>query len=97
MLASLGIMQAMMGTERSVDISSEQIRGYRADFGGFFVPEVRVGQQVQAGRLLGYIEAPIGGARLGEIRSRRSGVVMTLRANPMVHAQELLIRIAEVE
>ena len=27
----------------------------------------------------------------------RKGVVMTLRANPMIHAQELLVRIAETE
>ncbi|MBM75454.1 MAG: hypothetical protein CMK59_08625 [Proteobacteria bacterium] len=97
MLAAQGIMQALMGTEQSVDISSENISSYRADVGGFFVPEVRVGQKVQSGHLLGYIGAPIGGDRLDEIRAQRKGVVMTLRANPMVHAQELLIRIAETD
>ena len=51
---------------------------------------------MKPGHLLGWLQLPIGGERVGEIRARRAGVVMTVRAWPMVHAQELLVRVAEV-
>ena len=69
----------------------------RAACGGFFVPEVRVGERVQPQRLLGYLQSPIGGERIYDVRSSEAGIVMTLRANPLVHAQELLVRIAKKE
>ena len=86
----------MMNTQTLADVNYAQISVSRAACGGF-VPEVRVGERVQPSRLLGYIQSPIGGDRLDEIRADRKGVVMTLRANPMIHAQELLVRIAETE
>jgi predicted deacylase len=48
------------------------------------------------GQLLGYLQSPIGGERLAEARSERAGVVMTVRAWPMVHAEEMLVRVAGV-
>ena len=56
--------------------------------------EVRVGDRVEPGHLLGYIQSPVGGERLDEVRSSVTGVVMTIRAYPMIHSQELLVRVA---
>jgi len=36
----------------------------------------------------------LGGERLDEVRAACTGVVMTIRAYPMIHAQELLVRVA---
>ena len=82
-------------TQVLAEVTRNQIETHRAACGGFFVPEVRVGEQVQPQRLLGYLQSPIGGDRIYDIRTQESGIVMTLRANPLVHAQELLVRIAK--
>jgi uncharacterized protein len=95
LLSALGMMRSMMKVQTIADVTSSEIMTHRAGCGGFFVPEVRVGDLVEPGRLLGYLQAPIGGDRLDEIRTEKTGVVMTLRANPMTFAQELLARIAE--
>jgi len=94
LLAHLGIMPALGESATVADVTHADIETHRAPCGGFFVPEVRVGDRVQARHLLGYIQAPIGGERLTEIRAGRRGVIMTLRANPLIHAQELLVRVA---
>lgn len=96
LLAHLKIMPALGEPSTVADITHAGIETHRAPCGGFFVPEVRVGDRVKPGHLLGYLQAPIGGERLNEIRAGRRGVVMTLRANPLVHAQELLVRVASV-
>ena len=94
LLGHLGIAHAWEGAETVAEVTRNEIDTYRAGCGGFFVPEVRVGDRVGSRHLLGYIQSPIGGDRLDEARASRGGVVMTLRAYPMVHAQELLIRVA---
>jgi predicted deacylase len=76
------------------DITHAEVELHRAETGGFFVPEVRVGDRVKSSQLLGHVQSPIGGERLCELRARRPGVVMTVRAWPMVHAQELVLRLA---
>ncbi|MCK6505814.1 succinylglutamate desuccinylase/aspartoacylase family protein [Myxococcota bacterium] len=96
LLGHLHILPAMPGPGVLADVTHSEVETHRAPFGGFFVPEVKVGQRVQAGHLLGYLQAPIGGDRLGELRAERPGVVMTLRAYPMVHASELLVRVAGI-
>ena len=53
-----------------------------------------MGDLVKPGHLLGYIQSPVGGERLDEVRAACTGVVMTIRAYPMIHAQELLVRVA---
>ena len=76
------------------DVTHGEVDAYRSACGGFFVPEVWVGDLVRPGHLLGRVLAPIGGEQILEVRAERTGVVMTCRAYPMVHAQELLVRIA---
>ena len=76
------------------DVTHSDVETHRASCGGFFVAEVRVGDRVEPGHLLGYIQSPVGGERLDEVRSSVTGVVMTIRAYPMIHAQELLVRVA---
>lgn len=96
-LSHLKIMPALGEAATVADVTHADIETHRASCGGFFVPEVRVGDRVRPGHLLGYLQSPIGGERLNEVRAGRRGVVMTLRANPLVHAQELLVRIAVVQ
>lgn len=76
------------------DVTHAEVESHRASCGGFFVAEVRVGDRVEPGHLLGYIQSPLGGERLDEVRAACTGVVMTIRAYPMIHAQELLVRVA---
>ena len=94
LLAHLGIVSTAPDGETVADVTRTEVETHRAPVGGFFVPEVRVGHAVRPGHLLGYLQAPIGGDRLCELRAQRPGVVMTIRAWPMVHAQELLVRVA---
>ncbi len=96
MLAHLGILHGADPSETAAEVTHAEIETHRASVGGFFVAEVRVGDQVHPGHLLGFLQSPIGGERLVEVRAARSGVVMTVRAHPLVHAQELLVRIAGV-
>lgn len=95
LLGHLGISANMESPmETAGDVTHADVDAHRASCGGFFVAEVRVGDVVKPGHLLGYIQSPIGGERLDEIRASRTGVVMTIRAYPMIHAQELLVRVA---
>ncbi|MDG1480910.1 MAG: succinylglutamate desuccinylase/aspartoacylase family protein [Myxococcota bacterium] len=94
LLAHLGIVPSMGTGQTLADVAHADIETHRAPCGGFFISEVRVGDIVKAGHLLGYLQTPVGGERLGEVRAERRGVVMTLRANPLVHAAELLVRVA---
>lgn len=94
LLSHLNLVHTAEPSETMAEVTHADIDHFRAEYGGFFVPEVRVGDRVRPGHLLGYVQAPIGGERLCEVRASRGGVVMTVRANPMVHASELLARIA---
>lgn len=94
LLAHRGHLRSSDPTETVADVTRTQIETHRAPCGGFFVPEVRVGARVKPGHLLGYLQLPIGGERVGELRAQCGGVVTTVRAWPMVYAQELLVRVA---
>ena len=94
LMARLGMGTAPPGGRVEADITGEQMQVLRSSTGGFFVPEVAVGDAVHPGHLLGRVVAPVGGATLGELRAERAGLVATLRRYPMVHAQELLLRVA---
>ena len=96
LLGHLGIcaQMDMGGMTIAADVTHAEVETHRASCGGFFVAEVRVGDKVKAGHLLGHIQSPIGGERLDEVRAGRTGVVMTVRAYPMIHAAELLVRVA---
>jgi len=94
LLAFLKLVPTGSGPGTLADVTHNEVETHRAPCGGFFVPEVKVGQRVRAGHLLGYLQSPIGGDRLGEVRASRAGVVLSLRAYPMVHSQELLVRVA---
>ncbi len=96
LLGHLGMVAARGSGETVADVSHSDVESHRASCGGFFVPEVRVGDRVEGGHLLGSLRSPVGGTQLGEVRASRSGVVMTVRAYPLVHAQELLVRVASV-
>ena len=78
----------------SLEIFQSQVHSFRASSGGFFVPDIRVGDHVKVGHTLGHLQSPIGGERLESLRSEGDGIVVTVRANPMVHSHELLVRLA---
>lgn len=94
LLAHLGMGPARGEGETVAEVTHADIETHRSSAGGFFVPEVRVGDRVDVGHLLGRVHDPLGGELLYEVRSGRLGIVLTVRAYPLVHAQELLIRIA---
>lgn len=94
LLATLGMGSARGEGETVADVTSADIEIHRSTYGGFFVPEVRVGDKVEPGHLVGRVHSPVGGELLYEVRAGRRGVVITVRAYPLVYAQELLIRIA---
>jgi predicted deacylase len=96
LLSHLGIVAKTADSETVADVTHSEVESHRAACGGFFVPEVRVGDRVRVGHLLGYIQSPLGGERLEEVRALSVGVVVTVRAWPMVHAAELVVRVAGI-
>ncbi len=100
-LAVLGMLGVVRGVhqagEPQADVTRSQLRYHYSAVGGFWVPEVRVGQVVRRGQLLGTLRRIVGGEVIEELRSDTEGLVMTLRAYPVVHARELLVRIAAPE
>ncbi|MSP56147.1 MAG: hypothetical protein EXR69_11170, partial [Myxococcales bacterium] len=75
-------------------LETDQVDEYRANFAGFFAPEVGAGERVRAGGVLGVVRAPIGGSTVEEVRIKRPGIVLSTRVYPLVNARELLVRIA---
>jgi uncharacterized protein len=94
LLGHLGIVPPIGAGRTVADVTHTEVEAHRSACGGFFVPEVWVGDLVRPGHLLGRVLAPIGGEQILEVRAERTGVVMTVRAYPLVHAEELLVRIA---
>lgn len=93
LLADLGHLPTAEPADNVVE--TDRCADYRAAAGGFFVSEVKVGERVGAGALLGVLRNPLGGEPIDEVRAERSGTVLAVRVYPMVHAQELLVRVAE--
>jgi predicted deacylase len=81
--------------ETVVDTTRTQVSYHYSAVGGFWVPEVRTGDRVKPGHVLGKITEVIGGDLLEEFRADREGIVVTMRTYPVVHARELLVRVAE--
>jgi len=96
LMAALGMGSDVGPGETLADVTHEEITAHRCETGGFFVPETRVGARVLPGHLLGRVLDPLGGEVLEEVRADRNGVVTNLRVYPMVHAEELLVRVATV-
>ena len=68
---------------------------YRCEVGGFFVPEVRPGETVVVGQLLGTLRSPIGGEGVESVTATAAGVVLAVRVYPVVHGRELVVRVAQ--
>lgn len=91
---------AAMGMVSNTDppgprLETDRVRDVRCGAGGFFVPEVQPGARVAAGTLLGTVRAPLGGEPIESTYAERAGIVLATRIYPMVHARELVVRIAE--
>jgi predicted deacylase len=97
LLGVLGMTRLPASGSPSVEVDDDQLVVHRCESGGFFVPEVAVGARVTPGHLLGRVVAPIGGATIEDVRAEHTGLVTTLRLYPMVHAQELLLRVAVLD
>jgi predicted deacylase len=76
-------------------LETDHVRDLRSSAGGFFVPEVSTGDRVGVGTLLGVVRSPLGGEPIEDIRAVKPGIVLAVRVYPLVHAQELVVRIAE--
>lgn len=96
LLAYLKIITSSGPPKTTLEIENINVQSIRADCGGFFIPEVRVGQTISEGGVLGVITSPIGGVKLSEYRAEYDGLILSVRANPMIHSQELLIRYARI-
>jgi predicted deacylase len=93
LLSGLGVLGQHEPPGASIE--TDTVLDYRSSAGGFFVPEVKTGERVVANKLLGLVRAPLGGEPIEEIRATRPGIVLAVRVYPMVHAQELVVRVAE--
>jgi predicted deacylase len=81
----------------AVDTTRDRVSYHYSGVGGFWVPEVEIGDRVAPGHLLGTVTEVIGGGQLEEVRADRKGVVITMRTYPVIHAQELLARVSEAD
>lgn len=98
LLHHLGILSIPPSPGRCVaDTTRDRVSYHYSALGGFWVPEVRIGDRVAPGHLLGSVTEVIGGSRLEEVRAERSGVVITMRTYPVIHARELLVRVSDAE
>jgi predicted deacylase len=96
LLHHLGILSTAPDPgDNLVDTTRNQVSYHYSAMGGFWVPEVRTGDRVKPGHLLGKITEVVGGDLLEEFRADRDGIVVTMRTYPVVHARELLIRVAD--
>lgn len=96
LMASLGMASSPGDGYTLADVTDAEMTPHRSSTGGFFVSEVDVGARVGTGHLLGRVLAPVGGETLEEVRAEHGGLVTTLRVYPMVHSDELLVRIARI-
>ena len=96
LMVTLGMTQLGGGGGTLADVSLAEVTTHRSNIGGFFVPDVAVGQHVEPGYVLGHVVSAVGGEVLEAVRADRTGIVSTVRVYPMVHAQELLVRISGV-
>lgn len=92
-LAEAGVLQTPEPPGSTV-ITTE-VRDYRSSIGAFFVPEVRPGDRVVTRQLLGQLRSPLGGEPMAELHAVAPGLILAVRVYPMVHAGELVIRVAE--
>jgi hypothetical protein len=98
LLGAVGVLGAGAcgaGEPAPAGVVTADVADYRSECGGFFVPEAQPGERVTAGKLLGTVRTPIGGEPIEEVRARRAGVVLAARVYPIVHARELVVRVAE--
>lgn len=96
LLEHKGIVQGVSDpAETLVDTTRAGVDYHYSGVGGFWVPEVGCGDRVRTGQFLGVVTEVVGGDRLEEVRAKRDGVVMSMRCYPVVHARELLVRVAE--
>ncbi len=66
----------------------------RCSRAGYFEALRRCGEPVREGEVVGVVRALVGGRPLEEVRAAVGGRVVALRAYPLVHAQELVARLA---
>ncbi|MCB9744866.1 MAG: succinylglutamate desuccinylase/aspartoacylase family protein [Alphaproteobacteria bacterium] len=96
LLCTLGMVrQTVDDGAPLVDTTRRGVGYHYSATGGFWVPEVRVGDRVEPGHVLGTLHEVIGGEVLDQVRARQQGFVVTMRTYPVVHARELLVRVAE--
>lgn len=72
----------------------DQVYSLLSPTAGLFVADMRVGDLLQKDQPVGRVVDPVGTEASEEILSPRSGVLLTLRTNPIVYAGSLLARVA---
>lgn len=65
----------------------------RATYAGLFYPKIQLGNEIKKNQILGHITDPFGQETF-KIKSRRTGRVIGLNYNPVVHKGDALLHIA---
>ena len=93
-MAHLGILTEPAPTVKQPVVSTDgSVSFINADASGFFMPQVRHGDYVKKGQLVGLIADALNGVTKEELFSPVDGMVFTLREYPVVNEGSLIARI----
>ena len=76
-------------------VSGDGVDFVNAEKSGVFLPEKNYGEKLQKGDVIGRIVSPLTGDTLSIARASESGLLMTIRAYPIVYEGSLLARIVK--
>lgn len=93
-MKELGVWEGSVGEIREPIVSTDREVGYlNAEGAGIYVPQVKIGEHVEAGELLGEILNPLTGDVEQAVTAPIPGLVFTRREYPAVYSGSLLGRI----
>ena len=97
LMRSLGILNCetpIFKRKEPLLVNPDEVFMATAKKSGFFLPEINLGQWVEKGSLIGKIISPLNGNVLEEIIASSSGLIFTLRENPMTYEGSVVVRLA---
>jgi hypothetical protein len=99
LMKELGIWNGKVAKVRSPMISNnpDDVYYLNASASGLFIPEVKHGDMVSKGDLIGRIVDPLAGRILDEVRAPQGGMLFTIRDYPIVDEGSLMGRILNEE
>lgn len=91
-LSTLNFISMWNETENTPLVFEGSMNEYRSISGGFFHPQVAVGDRVEKGHCLGLVTQINGGDILETVLANTMGMITSVRTNPVVHHREMLIK-----